>query len=160
MPESSLQEYFSQVDSNMQTQLEEDRLRQQWKSHALYAHNKQTLEGMCRKGRIPVTSNNMAKYHLVKLLSESQGEEPPLPEILHSGNMASIPKSSTALNQLSVGKLQAVLHYHGVHPSGTKDELVLAVYLLVHGKKNAIFAKQKHQVLALIQIAEELILHQ
>ncbi len=114
---------------------------------------------MCHRERIPVNSS-LNKYELVQIIAEKQGERTPQLALLYSGNLRVVPTSTTAIGKLPVCKLRAILHYHGFPIFGTKDELVLRVFMLKHNTVDAMLAKETKQLKELIKIIQELILRE
>ena len=56
----------------------------------------------------------------------------------YNGDMKTIPTTLPRINKLSVQKLRAIAHQHGVLTCGTKEELSVRVYLLKHGEINCV----------------------
>ena len=115
-------------------------------------HTKDELEKMCRNLKIPVTPASV-KHELVMLISRHNGEADPVPTAkLYSGKLATLPKTISAISNMSVAKLRKVLHYHGFSALGNKDQLALRVYLLRQGETAAINAREEEQIKDLIGI--------
>ena len=157
VPESDVQKYFDMKTKDECAQLEKDQLIEQWSQHSLYkTKKKDELEKVCREQKIPLTPN-AAKHELVKCISETKKESPPEVPILYNGSLHSIPSTLPLITKLSVHVLRAILHTHSLLSCGNKDELAIRVYLLKHGKTDAIFRKEKRAFEDLIKICQELI---
>jgi len=149
-------EYVRKKDEDLLAELERDTVLEQWISHPLYQSNtKIQLEKMCRDLKIPVKQHS--KHELVRLIVEKRKEPIPDVPILYNGDMKTIPTTLPHINKLSVRKLRAIAHQHGVLTCGTKEELSVRVYLLKHGKKDCMFQRERKLLLDLIRITEELI---
>ncbi len=78
---------------------------------------------------------------------------------LHTaGKLAIIPTTTSTIAKLTVGKLRAILKYHGFPVTGGKDQLVLRVGLLRNGQRAAVTAREEEQVKYLVGITYKLIL--
>lgn len=157
---TDLSEFYSKLKTQLESTLIADKEREKWKSHSLYKENtKPQLEAICRKLNIPVTSS-ITKHQLVSLIAQKRGISEPANSLpLYSSRITSLPTSTSAISHMPVAQLRAVLQHHNVSVSGTKDQLVLKVYLLRHGRTAAISAKEE-QVKDLIQITKQLIFAQ
>ena len=121
-------EYIRKKDEDLLAELERDTVLEQWISHPLYQSNtKIQLEKMCRDLKIPVKQHS--KHELVRLIVEKRKEPIPDVPILYNGDMKTIPTTLPHINKLSVRKLRAIAHQHGVLTCGTKEELSVRVYL-------------------------------
>ena len=76
----------------MMSCLDNDILRETWKSHPLYCkHNKNQLVDLCRQNQIPIPYGYDLKHNLVKLIAEKSGSPTPPVAILYSGSMFPLP---------------------------------------------------------------------
>ena len=119
------------------------------------------LEAMCKKAQVPVTAA-LAKHQLVEIIVEKTGVEPPEinTSLQYNGNLSSLPTSTSGLNRLTIPKLRCILQHHGYTPIGTKDQLVLRVYLLRHRQTAAIVARERCQMKNFINLCRKIILAQ
>ena len=136
-------------------ELERDILLEQRISHLYLSNTKAHIEKLCKDHGISVKSQS--KHELVKLLAEKKKETMPDVPILYTGDIASIPETLPAINKLTVRKLRAILHHHGILTCGAKEQLAIRVYLLKHDKHNGLFYKERKLLHDHINIAEELI---
>lgn len=129
---TDLSEFYSKLKTQLESTLIADKEREKWKSHSLYKENtKPQLEAICRKLNIPVTSS-ITKHQLVSLIAQKRGISEPANSLpLYSSRITSLPTSTSAISHMPVAQLRAVLQHHNVSVSGTKDQLVLKVYLSV-----------------------------
>ena len=153
---SEVREYKKKLDNQYEQQLKSEREKNKWKKHSLYRNKtKPQLESMCRKLRIPVTSS-LLKHQLVSLVSQKSGESAPpdLPHTLYCGKLQGIPTSVTKIgNTMTIPYLRSILKYHQLPFSGSKDQLVMRVYLLRHNKSAAAATKEVEQLRDLINLA-------
>ena len=156
-----VREYYVKIYTQVENQIRAEIGWQQWKSHHLFkTHNKAQLEAMCRDLKLPVTSA-LLKHDLVALICEKQGEaSPAAPTSLYSGNLSSIPSTTTGIQRLTVPVLRAILKYHGHPPFGSKSELELKVFLLRQGKGQLVTSKEERQLKDLIHMAYQVIFQQ
>ncbi len=158
VPEAEVVTYFEKLSSEDAQTLKEDMAREQWKKHKLYSqHTKLHLEKMCHALKIPVASS-LVKHDLVKLIADKNEEPSPLPEVLYSGKLVTVPSTTKALSRVPVSKLRAVLSSHAFPTMGNKEELVIRVFLLKENRVSAMFAREQGQFKELISIIEDLIL--
>lgn len=68
-----------------------------------------------------------------------------------------MPDTTTAIARLSVGKLRAILNWHHISPLGTKEELVLRLFLLKHQKTEVMFTQQEEDIRNTIDIVDKVI---
>ncbi len=79
---------------------------------------------------------------------------------MYSGRLVTVPTTISQLSRLQVSKLRAILQFHGIPITGTKEQLVLRVLLLQQGQTSAIVARQEQQLLDFISVHEKLIIAQ
>ena len=114
----------------------------------------QELEDTCSTITIP--------KHLVSLIAAKKGEEPPQSPANsdYSGKLLSIPISTTAISRLTIAYLRSVLAYHHLPLLGTKEQLVLRVYLLRHNKTAAVATREESQLKYLVDLVYKIIFEQ
>ncbi len=156
VPPKEVREYYNKSSEEQNRVIGNDIKREQWKNHKLYKEkSKHELEVLCKEMRIPVNAG-LNKHELVQLISDSKGEDPPAEIQLYSGDVHSIPSSTVAISKLPVAMLRSVLYHHGFHTHGSKDELVIRVFLVKHQRTSAMFAREK-QLRSFIKVVLELI---
>ena len=107
--------------------------------------------------KIPITAT-LTKLDLTRLLLDKQGQQLPVGTTLYDGKIHNLPNTLAQLNKLNVPKLRAILKYYNFPIVGSKDELVLHVFLLRQGKTVAILNREMSQIKDLIQVTDEPIL--
>ena len=160
---SEVRRYKSKLDDHLEHQMKSEREKYRWKTHFLYRYKtKPQLEAMCRELRIPVTSS-LQKYQLVSLITQKNGEAPP-PEsstTQYCGRVQDIPTAITRINNtMTIPHLRSILKYHGLPHLGTKEQLVMRVYLLRHNESAAAAAREEEQLRDLINLAYKTIREQ
>ena len=159
---SLVKQYKKKITCQIDSQMEMDKEKDRWKSHPLYKQNtKEKLEAMCKKLQVPVTPA-MAKHQLVEIVAEKTGVVPPKIDanLQYNGNLTALPTSTAGLNRLTIAKLRYILRHHGFAPIGSKDQLVLKVYLLHHGQITAIVAQERDRIKRLVSTCNQIILAQ
>ena len=157
-----VREYYKNQRCQYEQQIESEREKDRWKSHDLYkGKTKPELEKMCRKLRIPVTST-LLKHQLVSLIAKNSGELMPADNYEpYSGNLEEIPVSLSKINNsLTIPRLRSILKVHNLPLTGTKDQLVMRVYLLRCNKTAAVSAKEEQQLKDHISMIYRMILVQ
>ena len=148
--------YYEKQHTHIKTKLESDRRRELWKNSTLYmTKSKDELEKLCKKLKIPIT-HAPNKHDLVKMISRKRGDEDPTAPPQYSGDLVSVPKSISAINNVSMAKLKEILQFHGFPITGNKDQLALRVYLLRQGETSAVLAREENQLKDLINIYKHL----
>ena len=157
IPTSLCKQFYEKQKKHIEDMIANDCNREAWNAHPLMrSYKKQELESMCRRKRIPISSS-LNKFELVRLLSEHSKETPIPTPPLYSGSLASVPDTTTSIARLSVGKLRAILHWHHISPLGTKEELVLRVFLLRQQKTAVMFNQQEEDIRNTIDIVDKVI---
>ena len=157
---SNAAEFYGKIKAQQDSTLIADSERMKWKAHPLYAENtKSQLEALCRTLRIPVTPS-VTKHQMVSLIAQRRGIPEPSSPPIYSGKLVNVPTTTAAISHMPVSELHAILKYHGVSFSGTKDQLVLKVFLLRQGRTAATTAREEEQVKDLIRLVQQLIFAQ
>ena len=154
--------YLAKVEDQLESQMKAELERRRWKSHPLYKTNtKDQLEAMCRILRIPVTPS-LAKHNLATLICEKNGKSlpPQFSQPLYHGLLSAVPSTTSVISKLTVQELRSILKHHGYSRVGTKDQLVLRVFLLRNGKKAAVTAREEEQLKDLVNITVSVIFEQ
>ena len=156
-----VEQYFEQCRQQVQKLLEDDEKLDAWKHHHLYKDNtKEDLQKICQQYKIPVTAA-VNKLQLVQLIAQQTGEAAlPTTSKKYSGLLRAIPVSVSAINKLTTSKLREILNYHKLPILGSKDRLVMRVFLLRNGENAAIIAREQKQLIDLIRVCKLLIIAQ
>lgn len=150
-------EYYAKLHAQVQSTLESDTQREKWKDHPLYKENsKDDLVKMCHTLKIPVQAC-LSKVRLVMLIAEKKEEQQPSRPMGYTGRLVGVPMTSSGIGNLSVGSLRRILHFHRLPVLGSKEELVLRVFLLRQGKTAAVTAREEEKLKDLIGIIKLLI---
>ena len=159
---ANVKEYIKKVHAKIEAQIESENERQRWKCDALYkTQTKPQLEALCRKLKIPVTAS-VPKHQLARLIYEKQGKPLPPPSSgeLYSGDLSTVPTTSVAINRRTIPNLRSILKHHNLPIVGTKEQLVMRVFLLKHNKTSAVTAREEGQIKDLIKLVYEVIYQQ
>lgn len=154
-----MKEYYSKCDEQVTNMLEVDRKREHWKEHPLYRDNtKEDLQKLCHSLRIP-TAASVTKLQLAELICRHRGNSLPnsVQRQPYSGRIGSVPRTVKAINQLPASTLRGILHYHKFPVLGSKEQLVLRVFLITQGETAAVLAREEEQLMDLIRISKLLI---
>ena len=111
LPPKEVKSYQQKLEEQFENQMISEKKKERWKCHKLYQnHTKAQLEVLCRKSGIPVISS-ISKHQLVALLAEKNGESvPPLITTTeYSGNLSSIPATTTGICRLTIAYLKSIL---------------------------------------------------
>lgn len=87
------------------------------------------------------------KHELVECLSQKNTEFD-----LHYGKIGSIPNSTAGMMRLSVAQLRAILRKHQILDLGTKEELIIRVWLLKAGYLEGAFSREHLCILHMIEV--------
>ena len=154
LPPREFKSYQQKLEEQFENHMKSEKEKERWKCHKLYQnHTKPQLEVLCRKSGIPVISS-IAKHQLVALLAEKNGESvPPLVTTAeYSGNLSSIPATTTGISRLTIAYLKSVLSFHHLPTIGSKDQLVLRTYMLRVNRMADAVAREENQLRDLIDI--------
>ena len=155
LPQKTVEEYFQHKREQLCYDLEQDKLREKWRKHPLYAKKVEELCALCKGKGLPTKGQ---KHHLVKqlaeLLDDTQEENQPD----YDRDLNSVPTSMSELRKLSVARIRYILNYHGIIVCGIKEELVLRLFLVCHGKYYLCFEQEQNEILKTIRLAEEIVL--
>ena len=148
--------FYQTMQEKTELTLSNDRDRFAWSHHQLYrTKSKEELAKLCRDMKIQSNGN---KHELVRNLAENSGQCQPHVTTIYNGELDSIPKQSTLLSKFSVGQLRDIFHYHGFYCLGSKEELVLRVLALSHGRFDVTFNREIEGLEDLITVAEGLVM--
>lgn len=87
------------------------------------------------------------KHELVECLSQKNTEFD-----LHYGKIGSIPNSTAGMMRLSVAQLRAILRKHQILHLGTKEELIMRVWLLKADYLEGAFSREHLCILHMIEV--------
>ena len=112
---------------------------------------------MCHQLGISATPA-LLKHQLCSLIYQKQNEvEPPLlSTVLYSGNILSVPHTVSSIGRLTAAKLKAILRAHKLPYIGSKEELVLRVFMLRQGHCNEASLKERNAMIDLINVVKDI----
>ena len=87
------------------------------------------------------------KHELVECLSQKNKEFD-----LHYGKIGSIPNSTAGMMRLCVAQLRAILRKHQILDLGTKEELIIRVWLLKAGYLEGASSREHLCILHMIEV--------
>lgn len=132
--------------------------RETWRNHPLYKLNMNNLQQHCKKLNIPFKG---PKYTIVKLITVANDEEPPQEfRSRYNGDFDLLPENISHLKKLPAATLQHILKYHNLPISGKKDNLVLRVFLLRHGRCYLSSYMQIREIIDFIKLIKSMIFYQ
>ncbi len=115
----------------MEKDFKTDVARETWRNHTLYKKSVGELQQQCRKDGL---SPSGKKYELVQRLALASGEQDRSKfQPLYCGKLSSLPKSLSELKKMPIPTIKYILKSNAISYAGNKDELVLRLYLLIHG---------------------------
>ena len=129
--------YYSSFHKKLEDEKDQDIKRKTWKQYmyALYQESKETLVNwMCSQSGLLASGK---KHELVECLSQKNTEFD-----LHYGKIGSIPNSTAGMMRLSVAQLRTILRKHQILHLGTKEELIMRVWLLKAGYLEGAFSRE------------------
>lgn len=109
---------------------------------------------MCKKEGLPTRGQ---KHHLVEQLAEIRGETHEENNPGYDGHLNAISRSMSELRKLPVARICYILNYHGITVGGTKEELVLRLFLVCNGRYYLCFKQEEDELLKTVGFAEEII---
>lgn len=99
-------------------------------------------------------SSQGKKYKCVKhLVEKMENASPPLPLKEYSHELSSVLESIIDISKLSVCNLHKILRFHYNLDCGTKDELVIRVWLLKSGRAYLAFQREQEAIVDLLTVA-------
>lgn len=155
IPVSDVSKYFQLKSEKMEKDYNNDVGRETWRSHKLYEKSVADLQQQCKASGV---SSIGQKHVLVERLALASGEaEKSKFQPTYKGKLSSLPKSMTEIKKFSIPELKYILRSHAVSYAGKKDELVLRLYLLIHGRAHLAFYQQEKELERCIQTAKKII---
>ncbi len=155
VPLEKVQLHLKEHREKMEKEYEHDLERERWKQHSLYKKRVKELQEICIQYNIHY--KGLSKYELVRLLSARTDDDPPPScKPSYSGSVQSLPEDITAIKKFPVTLLKFILKYHGITYKGTKDQLVLRVFLLRHRRHHLAFKSQIDEITLTIKQAKRI----
>lgn len=154
LPQTTVEEYFKQKREQLRYDLEQDKLREKWRKHPLYTKKVDELCALCKEKGLPTKGQ---KHHLVRQLVEVLGDTQEESKPGYDGDLKRVQTSMSELRKLSIARIRYILNYHGITVCGTKEELVLRLFLVCHGKYHLCFEQEENEILRTIRLAEEIL---
>ena len=127
-------EYFKYRREKVENDYQQSIQREKWKDHELYKKTLPELRQLCKNNNVSSKGN---KHELVQSIaqqdedgeSEENGFYPD-----YDGDPSSLPKTVSNIRKLPIATLKYILKSHALSYCGSKDELVLRVFLLSHNR--------------------------
>jgi hypothetical protein len=155
IPIEDVKKYFELKCERMEKDFKTDIARETWRDHKLYKMSVEELQKQCKKKSLPSSGQ---KYQLVKRLALASGEtERSTFKPSYSGKLSSLPKSLSELKKMSLPRIKYILKSYAVSFAGNKDELVLRLYLMIHGRSHLVFYEPENQLKQCIKTAKRII---
>jgi hypothetical protein len=150
--ESEVESYFKKKQAKNAELLSNDSERETYKCHPMYKNNTVTqLRDMCRKaGHCDIG----AKHVLVRRLTTG---EQVLVGQQFDGNLSTIPHTAAGLQKLSLAKLRQIVSHYGIICTTLKDELIVNTLLVLNGRREMIFQREREALLDLINVVRRCI---
>ena len=134
IPTNDVKTHFKNKCEKMENEYKQDILREKWKDHKLYTKSSADLQQMCKKKGL---SAKGIKHELVRRVALHDGEkEGNTFQPSYNGDISSLPQSIGDLKKLPIATLKHILKSHALSICGKKDDLVLRVFLLKHGRSS------------------------
>ena len=113
------------------------------------------MQQICKTSGLPTKGN---KHELVKSLAvRNEENEPSRFQPHYDGDIKSLPSNMSDIKKLPIATLKYILKSHSISICGNKDELMLRVFLLKHGRPYLAAFNQVKAVKNTIQIAKAII---
>ena len=116
------------MESDYQQNIEQEN----WRNHKLYKKSLAELHQICKKNDLPQKRN---KHEIVRRIAEKNGETDEnsfYPD--YNGQPSSLSNTIANIRRLHVATLKYILKSRALLHCGNKDDLVLRVFLLSHGR--------------------------
>ena len=150
---NSVSSFFTDIRKKWDKEYEDDLKRDQWRNNPLYAQTKASLSKLCAQNKLSIDG---PKHDLVERLAMFNNDDIPAQDLFR-GNLEDIPLTMGELNKLSIGYLRQILRSQGLLFCGTKEELVLRVFLLRNGRQYLILSTEQKALMEMIHLAEDVI---
>ena len=96
LPQKTVEEYFQHKREQLRYDLEQDKLREKWRKHPLYAKKVEELCALCKGKGLPTKGQ---KHHLVKQLAELLGDTQEENQPDYDRDLNSVPTSMSELRK-------------------------------------------------------------
>ena len=158
LPIESVREYLDERQRKFEKSFRENMERETWRKHHLYKLSVGELQQKCRALNILFKGPKCA---LVKAIAKVEGETPPNDfKVNYSGNLSTLPKTVAEMKKLPIASLQFILRQHNLSISGNKDDLVLRLYLLRHGRSHLTSYREVQEIKRLVDTSKTIVFHQ
>ena len=155
LPVDDVTVFYKNKDEKEEREYQQDISRETWQNHKFYKKKLAELRQICKTNGLAAKGN---KHDLIKSLALHNGEhEPNRFQPDYNGNIKSLPENISDIKKLSVATLKYVLKSHSLSICGNKDELVLRVFLLRHGRPYLSAISQAKAVMSTITIVKTVI---
>ena len=153
--EDEVKTFFLEAKEKLNKSFVYDKEREYWSQDALYkTHNKAALQDICKRNGIMLDGK---KHEYVKRIVEKEARNEPPALKKYTGDLFSVPDSTTEMAKMSVYRLREILRFHNILDCGTKDELVLRVGRLRVNRIYLSFHKEREAIRDLITASKALI---
>ncbi|CAC5411981.1 unnamed protein product [Mytilus coruscus] len=154
-----LKDEIKKQHDKMEQGLDNDKSRERWKNHDLFKKTVADLQMEAKNAHI-IYSAKHTKTDLVQFIAEKKNLKLPNDIDDYQGNLSDIPTDIQNLTNLSICELRQILRYHNLNFSGTKDELVMRVFLLRHKRSYMIIETTVSKLSKIAEISVSLIIWQ
>ena len=147
--------YFKNKRERMESDYQQNIERENWRNHKLYKKSLAELHQICKKNDLPLKGN---KHEIVRRIAEKNGETDEnsfYPD--YNGQPSSLPNTIANIRRLPIATLKYILKSHALSYCGNKDDLVLRVFLLSHGRSYLCSFNQATKIKEMIATAKKII---
>lgn len=159
LPVESVKEYFEKRQKKVEKCFRDNMEKETWRKHPSYQLTLSELQQKCKDLHIPFKG---PKFALAKAIIKSKGDVHPqeFKVANYNGNISSLPKTVTELKKFPIPSLQFMLRQHNQSITGTKDDLVLRLFLLRNGRGHLISYWEVKEISKLIVTSKRILHHQ
>ena len=155
LPLDDVNRFFQNKNEKEEKEYQQHLSRETWRNHPLYKKKLTELQQICKTSGLPTKGN---KHELVKSLAvRNEENEPSRFQPHYDGDIKSLPSNMSDIKKLPIATLKYILKSHSISICGNKDELMLRVFLLKHGRPYLAAFNQVKAVKNTIQIAKAII---
>ncbi|VDI33128.1 Hypothetical predicted protein [Mytilus galloprovincialis] len=154
-----VQKELEKMTEKMSSQLKNEEIKERWKTHDLFKKTVAELQNEAKQLNIP-NAMKSSKTELVKNIAQSKALTVPPDVDTYDASLSDISMDLNSLTNLSIFQLKSILKYHNLNYRGTKDELVMKVFLLRHKRSYMIIESVVSKITKLGEIAVSLIIWQ
>ncbi|XP_045170664.2 uncharacterized protein LOC123533093 [Mercenaria mercenaria] len=127
VPPQDVDKFINLKKEEENAQIEKDRENMVWKSNPLFKLKKKELVQKCKQMTI---NQDGTKIDLIKRLWENQEDH--IYEELYTGELETVPSTISGITSMSISAIRIILAHHEVKTVGSKEELVLRLFMLKH----------------------------